>query len=145
MKPRHRSLIRRFAIGHHLRRLRNLSSGGKLRWGSVLSAEQDIRLAAPFLQHLGTRGKDPSGCRQSDIDRWLATGPTTRSSARTFVRWAIRNKQLPPVQFPPRKAGNSPILDQDERLRLLGGILENEDRPLHYRAPPYCCCSTRSR
>lgn len=132
--PRHRSLIRRFAIWHHLRRLRNLSAGGKLQWGSVLSAQQDIRLAAAFLHHLDARGQDPSGCRQADIDHWLATGPTTRSSARTFVHWAIRNKQLPPVKFPHRKARNSPVLDQDERLRLLGGVLKNGDRPLHYRA-----------
>lgn len=50
-------------------------------------------------------------------------GPSTRYSARTFVVWAIKARRLPPVTFPRRKGGDSPILTQDERLALLRRFL----------------------
>jgi hypothetical protein len=80
------------------------------------------------------RGRLPSQCRQSDIGHWLATGPTTRSTDRTFVRWAVRNQHLPRLEFPYRKAESRPVLDQNERLRVHRETLENEDRPMHHRA-----------
>ncbi|MDQ0819186.1 hypothetical protein QFZ79_001480 [Arthrobacter sp. V4I6] len=132
--PDHHALIKQFATWHHLRRMRRLSAAGELHWGTARAAKQDISVARDFLRHLSERGKLPSQCRQSDIDHWLATGPTTRSTARTFVRWAVRNQHLPRVEFPYRKAETRPVLDQNERLRLLRETLENRDIPLHHRA-----------
>lgn len=132
--PDHHTLIKQFATWHHLRRMRQLSAAGQLRWGTTRAAKQDISVARDFLRHLSERGRTPSQCRQADIDHWLATGPTTRSTARTFVRWAIRNKHLPRLEYPYRKAETRPVLDQNERLRLLRETLDNQDRPLHHRA-----------
>lgn len=130
----HHGLLNQFATWHHLRRMRRLSADGQLQWGTVRAAKQDISVARDFLRHLSERGRTPPECRQADIDHWLATGPTTRSTARTFVRWAVKNQHLPTLDFPYRKAETLPVLDQDTRLRLLRETLENEDRPLHYRA-----------
>ncbi|MFJ5692797.1 hypothetical protein ACIP9X_02950 [Arthrobacter sp. NPDC093125] len=132
--PDHRHLIKQFATWHHLRRMRQLSAAGELNWGAARAAKQDISVARDFLRHLSERGKLPSQCRQADIDHWLATGPTTRSTARTFVRWAVRNQHLPRIEFPYRKAETRPVLDQDERLRLLRETLDNHHIPLHHRA-----------
>lgn len=132
--PDHHALIKQFVTWHHLRRMRQLSAVGQLQWGTARAAKQDISVARDFLRHLSERGNLPSECRQADIDHWLATGPSTRSMARTFVRWAVRNRHLPLLEFPYRKAETRPVLDQNERLRLLRETLENEDRPLHHRA-----------
>lgn len=98
--PDQHALIKQFATWHHLRRL---SAAGELNWGNAQAAKQDISVARDFLRHLSERGKLSSQCRQRDIDHWLATGPTTRSIARTFVRWAVRNQHLPRVEFPTEK------------------------------------------
>lgn len=132
--PDHRALIQQFATWHHLHRMRRLSAADQLQWGTTRAAKQDISVARDLLRHLSDRGKPPSQCRQADIDHWLATGPTTHSTARTFVHWAVKNQHLPALEFPYRTAETRPILDQDERLRLLRESLENQDRPLHYRA-----------
>jgi hypothetical protein len=132
--PDHHALIKQFATWHHLRRMRQLSAAGELNWGTARAAKQDISVAKDFLGHLSDRGKLPSQCRQEDIDHWIATGPTTRSTARTFVRWAVRNQHLPRVDFPYRKANSRPVLDQNERLRLLRETLDNHHIPLHHRA-----------
>lgn len=50
------------------------------------------------------------------------------------MRWAVRNRHLPRLEFPYRKAATRPVLDQNERLRLLRETVENQDRPLHHRA-----------
>lgn len=50
------------------------------------------------------------------------------------MRWAVQNQHLPRVEFPYRKAETRPVLDQNERLRLLRETLENQDIPLHHRA-----------
>lgn len=132
--PDHHALIKQFATWHHLHRMRQLSVAGQLQWGSARAAKQDISVARDFLRHLSERGKLPSQCRQADVDHWLATGPTTRSMARTFVRWAVRNQHLRLLEFPYRKAETRPVLDQNERLRLLRETLKNGDRALHHRA-----------
>jgi lincosamide nucleotidyltransferase A/C/D/E len=49
------------------------------------------------------------------------------------VRWAIRNGHIPKVDFPYRTARTRPILGQQERLELLGALLDDEQRPLHLR------------
>jgi lincosamide nucleotidyltransferase A/C/D/E len=90
-------------------------------------------VAARVLAFLAERGRSPAICCQADIDAWLASGPTTRSSAWTFVRWAIRNRHMPKVDFPYRTARTRPILGQQERLELLGVLLDDEQRPLHMR------------
>jgi hypothetical protein len=131
--PEHRRLLQLFATWHHLRRLRDQAAAGALHNGPVHTAKQEITVAAQFLGFLADRGRSPATCRQADVDAWLATGPTTRSSARTFVRWAIRNKHLSRLDFPYRKARVRPILGQHERLDLLRDLLDNDQRPLAYR------------
>jgi hypothetical protein len=131
--PEHRRLLQLFATWHHLRRLREQATDGTLRNGPVHTAKQELTVAGQFLAFLADRGRSPATCRQADVDAWLATGPTTRSTARTFVRWGVRNKHLPRLDFPYRRARVRPILGQQERLSLLRELLDNDQRPLPYR------------
>jgi hypothetical protein len=85
--PEHARLLCAFATWHHLRRMRKLANDGQLHNGSAHTAKQELTVATQLLAFLAARGRSPATCRQADIDAWLASGPTTRSSARTFVRW----------------------------------------------------------
>lgn len=109
-------LLKQFARWVHLNRMHHLATTGQLKKGTFLAAKQSTTVALEFLQHLRNRGHTPATCTQADVDDWLAGGPTTRSLARTFVRWAGSHRHLPPVDFPYRVARTEPIITQQERL-----------------------------
>ncbi|WP_052207309.1 hypothetical protein [Sinomonas humi] len=109
-------LIRQYARWVHLNRMRHLERRGELKKGTFLAAKQSTTMAIGFLNHLVTRGTMPRDCSQADVDDWLATGPTTRSIARTFVRWAVEHGHIPSVEFPYRTAQTTPVIGQQQRL-----------------------------
>lgn len=131
--PEAARLLGSFARWHHLRRMRELSERGRLKPGSALTARQQITVAGQFLTHLECLGVTPAQARQGELDAWLAEGPSTRYTARTFVVWAIQAQHLPPLRFPHRAAKSTPVLSQDERLALLGRFLTTDDQPVAYR------------
>jgi hypothetical protein len=122
-------LLHGFATWHHLRRLRPLAAEGRLTSGSTHTAKQEITVAGHLLAHLETTGGPFFQTRQADLDDWLAAGPSTRHSARTFVVWAVQARHLPPLRFPHRRAQSTPVLAQDERLRLLATFLHQKEHP----------------
>lgn len=119
-------LINQYARWVHLHRMRHLENTGKLKTGTFLAARQSTTMAIGFLQHLRTRGRSPQECTQHDVDDWLAGGPTTRSLARGFIRWAAQHGHLPAVDFPYRTAHSSPVISQAQRL----GHIETLTDPL---------------
>ena len=110
-------LIRQFARWVHLQRMHALDTAGKMRKGTFLSAKQSTSTAIGFLRHLRERGHTPSECVQADVDDWLTGGPTTRSLARTFVRWGVKNGHIASVEFPYRVAKTQPIITQQQRVQ----------------------------
>lgn len=129
-----RLIISQFARFVHLNRMRHLAGQDKLKVGTLLSARQSTAVATDFLSFLRDRDKSPGTCAQDDIDAWLAGGPTTRSLARTFARWAVSNGHMPKVVFPYRVARTVPRIGQDERLSLLRRALEDNSIPTYDRA-----------
>lgn len=129
-----RLLIDQFARFVHLNRMRYLARQDKLRTGTLLSARQSTTMAVGFLRFLRDCNKAPQGCEQHDVDAWLAEGPSTRSIARTFVRWAIATKNLPKVVFPHRVAQVLPRISQDERLGHLNRALNDDEISTQDRA-----------
>lgn len=117
-------LIKQFARWVHLNRMHNLAASGQLKKGTFLSAKQSTTVALAFLHHLRERGHSPATCTQDDIDDWLASGPTTRSLARTFVRWASDHRHLPPLKFPYRVPQTEPIITQQQRLEHITRLLD---------------------
>ncbi|MCU1527105.1 MAG: hypothetical protein JWP75_868 [Frondihabitans sp.] len=117
-------LIKQFARWVHLNRMHHLAATGHLKKGTFLSAKQSTTVALNFLQHLRDRDRSPASCTQTDIDGWLGGGPTTRSLARTFVRWACSHGHLPPVDFPYRVAKTEPIITQEQRLQHITRLLD---------------------
>jgi hypothetical protein len=120
----HARLIRQYARWVHLNRMHHLQATGGLKKGTFLAAKQSTTMAIGFLHHLSTRGHSPSGCTQHDVDAWLAGGPTTRSLARGFVRWAGQHGHLPTVDFPYRTARATPVISQAQRLEHLRALTD---------------------
>ncbi|GAB37966.1 hypothetical protein GOSPT_024_00170, partial [Gordonia sputi NBRC 100414] len=77
---------RHFATWHHLRRIRAIADAGGDTQPSVRSAKQEITETVKFLSWLrSTYGRTIETCTQHDVDQWIATGPTTRYTIRTFL------------------------------------------------------------
>lgn len=120
-------LIQQFATFFYLNRLRTLESQGQLGEGTLLSARQSTSVAIDFLAFLQERKKSVTCCTQQDIYDWLASGSTTRSIARTFVRWAIQTQHIPKLDFPYRVAQTDPRISSEERNVLIHHALESPE------------------
>ena len=72
----------------------------------------------------------------TNADRRTSTigSPWDQQRARTFVRWAVQEPAPSPRRIPLRKANSRPVLDQNERLRLLRETLDNHHIAFHHRA-----------
>ena len=121
-------LIKQYARWVHMNRMQHLAQTGQLRKGTLLAARQSTSVALDFLHFLDQQNVEPAKCSQADIDRWLSTGPTTRSLARGFVRWASRHGHLPETDFPYRLAKTAPIISQKQRIELMKQTLDPEVR-----------------
>jgi len=122
--PEQSRLIRQYARWVHINRMQHLAQTGQLRKGTLLAARQSTSVALDFLRFLDEQNVDSAQCSQADIDRWLSTGPTSRSLARGFVRWASQHGHIPRVDFPYRLAKTAPIISQSQRIELLRRTLD---------------------
>ncbi|MBG6240136.1 hypothetical protein IWX78_003131 [Mycetocola sp. CAN_C7] len=116
-------LLKQYARWVHLNRMHHLAATGQLKKGAFLSAKQSTSVALEFLEYIREQGHSPTTCTQADVDNWLATGPTTRSLARGFVRWAISHRHISSLEFPYRVAKSEPIITQQQRLEHITRLL----------------------
>ena len=131
--PEAQQLLHGFATWHHLRRIRQAAVAGTLVPGTIRTAKQEITVAGQLLTHLHVNGIAAQQLQQADIDAWLAGGPSTRYTARTFVRWAGATRRLPALTFPHRKTRSSATIDQAQRLRLLNSCFQQHTAPVAHR------------
>ncbi|MDD1478560.1 hypothetical protein [Arthrobacter sp. H16F315] len=132
--PDVRRPLESFARWHHLRRIRSLSAEGKPTRGPVHSAKQEITETIKFLTWLKTtHGRAVESCVQTDVDAWLADGPTTRHAIRTFFIWAVKNRTCTNITIGHRQAKTMPLLGQDQRLAMLKACLTEDVDTLPYR------------
>lgn len=116
-------------------RIRVKAAAGAPTRGPVHSAKQEITEAIKFLVWLhNTYQRTAASCTQSDIDEWLATGPTTRTAIRTFFIVAKRTRLNTKVVVQHRAAHTSPSLTQDQRLAWINELLTGTSESLPYRA-----------
>ena len=117
-------LINQYARWTHLNRMHHLAEAGQLKKGTFLSAKQSTTVALDFLAHLRQNSTAPADCSQADIDSWLTGGPTTRSLARAFIRWATQNGHLPALEIPYRVAKTTPLITQQQRFEHLQRLVD---------------------
>jgi hypothetical protein len=126
--PADRQLLRRYATWNLLRHARANSQKVPLTPGMLHAPKRPLRAAADLLAWLHDRGWTLDGCRQADLDDWLATGPAQRRTARSFYQWAATRGHAPPLDFPAETHNRRglPITD-DERWATARRVLHDPD------------------
>jgi hypothetical protein len=125
-----RHLVRTYARWVVLRRYRTASRRAQLNEGALNRAKDELKAATALLAWLAGRGVQPAGCRQSDIDAWLADGPPRAHVARPFVRWAIRRGAMPEVDLPARDRDLVGLqIDLNARTKTARRLLHAPDIP----------------
>jgi len=124
--PDQRQLVRTFVRWVVLRRYRSKSRRSHLSDALVSRAKAELNAAAALLAWLAERGTELGGCRQADIDVWLAEGPASRRVARPFVRWAISQGLVRQLDFPAgdRELVGTPV-DHIERAEVARRLLHD--------------------
>lgn len=123
-----------FATWHHLRRIRSIATPETHAQAPVHSAKQEITETIRFLDWLWqTHHRTAATCTQQDIETWIATGPTTRKSIRTFIVFAKKTGTNNRVDMGHYTAKNRPAITQDQRLAWLRELLTGTSESLPYR------------
>lgn len=133
-EPGIQSPIEQFARWHHLKRLRGKPSVEDNMNFAVRSAKQEITETGRFLTWLKNEhqcGHESIG--QSHVDEYFATGTTTRYSARNFIIWLIKTKQINTIHVPRRAAETTPMLSQTKRRELILACMTSAQAPMAYR------------
>jgi hypothetical protein len=108
-----------------MRRLRRTAGARRRPWTYTDHARTTIKAAAGFLGWLGGRGTTLSGCRQADVDDWLATGPGT-GYVREFLTWAARHGHCPHFDVPGPQRRTGPAITDSQRWDLAARLLHDD-------------------
>ncbi|HME74265.1 MAG TPA: hypothetical protein VKI00_00985 [Mycobacterium sp.] len=132
--PDEQHLLRRYALWHMLRRLRQRTRGADTTHNQYVLVRQHVRAAIGFLDWLATQGLSLADARQGNLEEWTASdNATLRRETRHFLRWAKKQK-LTTLDAPAvRWDGPCGVIDTearwDQARRLLhDGTIKPEDR-----------------
>ncbi len=134
-KPAHHArLIRPFAHWFVLRRARRAAARRTFTRGSAHFARARVLAALDLLAWLDQRGQDLRDLTQSDLDRWLTDGTTTRRAVRYFLQWAHGRDLVGDLNVPlsPRQ-GPERLLAERDHIEQLDRCLTDEAMPLDLR------------
>ncbi|MVU77140.1 hypothetical protein GPX89_07745 [Nocardia sp. ET3-3] len=124
--PERRNLLRRFVTWHHLARLRRKLRGEFAEHNQVDAIRVSLRAAITFLGWLDQQNQTLATCRQADIDRWIADGPSTHYRIRDFVHWSVAKRYAHPLQVPKyQQASQTNPLDAERRWALARQLLDD--------------------
>ena len=125
--PADRRLIAAYLRWHHGPRLTRLAEAGTLTESRYSVTRAQTNIAIRFLDWLRARDTDLVAATQVDIDAWFATGPTTRTHSRSFLRWAMSTHRRAPLQLPPDRQSAPRAISEAARLDLLSHCLDDDD------------------
>jgi hypothetical protein len=124
--PDHQHLLRRYAVWHLLRRLRDRTNGREITHTQLTVVRQHVRGATALLDWLTAHDRTLAACRQPDLDTWLTSPQAThRREAGHFVRWAKKQK-LTRLDFPAVKwDGPQRVIDTEARWKHARRLLHD--------------------
>ena len=125
-----RRVARGYAAWQVMRRLR--ASAGRPRTYTA-HAHRNLRAAASFLTWLHDRGRGLPGCRQADVDAWLATGPAA-CQVQDFLSWAAAHGHCQAFTLPGRVQASGTAASQEQRWALAARLLHDDTLDLTDRA-----------
>jgi hypothetical protein len=125
--PADQRLIAAYLRWHHGPRLTRLAEAGTLTESRYAVARAQTNIAIRFLEWLRSPDTDLVAATQADIDAWFATGPTTRTHSRSFLRWATSTHRRATLQLPPDRQSAPRAITEAARLDLLSLLLDDDD------------------
>lgn len=89
--------------------------------------------AAEFLAWLREEDIPLAGARQGDLERWLATGTSTRRRIGPFLAWMAETRIGPRLSLPVTALGTGPRITQGERVELITRLFHDASVDLDTR------------
>ena len=129
----HRRIVHAFATWHAMRRLRRAAAARQRPRTYTAHARKTIKAAARFLSWLDERGSTLPGCRQRDIDDWLATGPGA-CDVREFLTWAAYRGHCPPLEVPGPRRNTGTAISDSQRWDLTARLMHDSSIDVTDRA-----------
>lgn len=127
-----REVIRRYIRWHHQRRMHSMD---EVTHGTFLRAKQTVTVAIDFLNWLTNQNIELGQLQQSDLDRWQAEGPVTRSIAIRFLRWAIKSRLVDSsLKMTPHRRGTSPKMPVELQKQIIERVNTTADLSPRIRA-----------
>jgi hypothetical protein len=124
--PDEQHLLRRYALWHMLRRLRQRTRGADTTHNQYVLVRQHLRAAIGFLDWLAAPGLSLADARQGSLDEWTASdNATLRRETRHFLRWA-KTQKLTTLDAPADRGDQARRLLHDETIKpedRLAGLL----------------------
>ncbi|MGH3920067.1 MAG: hypothetical protein ACRDSG_13690 [Pseudonocardiaceae bacterium] len=84
-----------------------------------------IKTAVDFLAWLTANNTTLADCRQTDIDNWLITGPST-CQVREFLTWAAQRHRCLAFDVPAPQRTTGTATDPDQRWALVAQLLHDD-------------------
>jgi hypothetical protein len=121
-----RRVITSYASWQHRRRLARHVTDGTLKPWATRVARQQIRVATAFLAWLATRNTTLDQCRQTDLDRYFATGPTTRQQTVHFLHWARAHQHCGVLRVPTFRVPLPAPMPHADRVDLVARLVTDD-------------------
>lgn len=130
--PTMRDVAERYIRWHHLRRM---NQSEQVQHGPFLRSKQTVTVAIDLLNWLTAQGILLNDLQQAHLDRWVATGPTTRLLADRFLGWAISSRLVPSdLTLPKHRRGTSRRLNAVEQDQAIQQVVHAGDLTARDRA-----------
>jgi hypothetical protein len=125
--PDEQHLLRRYAVWHMLRRLRQRTRGADTTHNQYVLVRQHLRAAIGFLDWLSAQGLSLTDARQGNLDEWtVSDNAILRRETGHFLRWAKKQK-LTALDAPAvRWGGPSGVIDTEARWDQARRLLHDE-------------------
>lgn len=96
--------------------------------GTFLRSKQTVTVAIDLLNWLTEHDIELAGLDQGHLDRWQATGSSTRLIADRFLRWAIKTRLVhPDLKIQPHRRGASPRMGAAEQQAAVERVVHTDD------------------
>lgn len=126
--------LRPFAEWEVLRKARRAAARGRYTINSASLDRAKVRSAVEFLAWVDQQHTDLPSITQSQMDRWITTGPPSRRHVHAFLRWTTAHEITTKLSITLKSSGlPTRFLDEEDHLSQLRRCLTDATLPIEVR------------